>query len=263
MGKFDGVLLCTDWDGTLYYQNGFCCKDLDAVRAFQREGGKFTFCTGRHYRFLEQFTDSIRANTYISSLNGACIVSPDDGRFLYRGGSDEKVFDIMEAILGMGTAFDRINVTFRDTEEAATAYTVPEYLAALPRIRRREIYKIILYSSYAGDCREDVLRINREVDLGHYEAVRSWAQSVELIPAADTKGAAVRRIADAVGAGLLVCVGDYENDISMLRAADIGYAVGNAPDTVKSVAARVTVPCYEGAISHIIRDLESEMPVKK
>ena len=133
----------------------------------------------------------------------------------------------------------------------------------MPQIRSREIYKIILYSSYADDCKDDVRRINREVDLGHYEAVRSWAQSVELIPMADTKGMAVRRIADAIGAGLLVCVGDYENDISMLRAADIGYAVGNASDAVKSAATRVTVPCYEGAISHIIRDLENDLSHQK
>ena len=55
-----------------------------------------------------------------------------------------------------------------------------------------------------------------------------------------------------------VCVGDYENDISMLRHADIAYAVENAIDEVKAVADRITVHHNEDALAHIIADLEKE-----
>ena len=49
--------------------------------------------------------------------------------------------------------------------------------------------------------------------------------------------------------------GDGENDISMLRVADISYAVGNAVPAVKAVAMRQTIPCGEGAIAQIIQEL--------
>ena len=57
------------------------------------------------------------------------------------------------------------------------------------------------------------------------------------------------------GAKLLVCAGDFVGDIPMLAAADIGYAVGNAADAVKSAADRVTVHAKDGAIAAIIREL--------
>ena len=53
----------------------------------------------------------------------------------------------------------------------------------------------------------------------------------------------------------IVCVGDYENDIPMLRRANIGYAVANALDSVKSTADRVTAANTDDAIAHIISEL--------
>ena len=72
------------------------------------------------------------------------------------------------------------------------------------------------------------------------------------------KGSSVLRAKELVKAHTLVCAGDYENDIPMIRAADIGYAVGDAQENVKAAADRITVPCAEHAIREIIRDLEGE-----
>ena len=73
------------------------------------------------------------------------------------------------------------------------------------------------------------------------------------------KGQAARRIAELVGARLLVCVGDYENDISMIKQADIGYAVGNAMPLLKEIADRITVEAGDGAIAAVISDLEEQV----
>ena len=50
-------------------------------------------------------------------------------------------------------------------------------------------------------------------------------------------------------------------DADLIQAADIGYAVDNAPDWLKAVADRVTVDCSEGAIAAIIEELEREDPL--
>ena len=52
MGKFDGILLCTDLDGTLFSSDGsLSAENKEAIEYFKREGGYFTFITGRlpHY----------------------------------------------------------------------------------------------------------------------------------------------------------------------------------------------------------------------
>ena len=48
MGKFDGILICTDLDGTLYRNDKTVSKEnREAIEYFKNEGGYFTFITGR------------------------------------------------------------------------------------------------------------------------------------------------------------------------------------------------------------------------
>ena len=59
---------------------------------------------------------------------------------------------------------------------------------------------------------------------------------------------------------MTVGVGDYENDITMLEMADIGYAVKNASDDAKAAADRVTaVDNDHGAIAFVIDDIRKEL----
>ncbi|MBR0360470.1 MAG: HAD hydrolase family protein, partial [Clostridia bacterium] len=52
-----------------------------------------------------------------------------------------------------------------------------------------------------------------------------------------------------------ICVGDYENDISMIEVADKGYAVSNAIEPVLKAADYVTVSNTESAIAKIISEI--------
>ena len=52
-----------------------------------------------------------------------------------------------------------------------------------------------------------------------------------------------------------VAVGDYHNDVSMLQAAGMGYAVANAVEEAKAVADRITVSNNEHAIARIVEEL--------
>ena len=57
----------------------------------------------------------------------------------------------------------------------------------------------------------------------------------------------------------IICAGDYENDISMLEYADIGFAVKNATAEAKAAADIVCdATCEEGAIAWIINKLDKE-----
>ena len=54
-----------------------------------------------------------------------------------------------------------------------------------------------------------------------------------------------------------VGIGDYNNDIEMLRLSGLGIAVKNARPEVKAAADHVTVSNEEHAIAKIVEDLES------
>ena len=64
MGKFDGILIATDWDGTFFSNNQLFDKNLEAIRYFQDNGGSFTLCSGRAHSFLKSYYDRVKPNTY-------------------------------------------------------------------------------------------------------------------------------------------------------------------------------------------------------
>lgn len=40
-------ILFSDFDGTLFFKDGFHQEDIEAIQSFQEEGNKFALCTGR------------------------------------------------------------------------------------------------------------------------------------------------------------------------------------------------------------------------
>ena len=51
MGKFDGMLICTDLDGTLLRRDKtVSMENLEAIEHFKAEGGYFTFIIARFLR---------------------------------------------------------------------------------------------------------------------------------------------------------------------------------------------------------------------
>lgn len=92
---------------------------------------------------------------------------------------------------------------------------------------------------------------------------RSWPCGLELLPPGSGKGGAVRRLREILAregrpVKKVICAGDYENDASMLREADIGYATANATKECLAAADRITVSCDEHAIAVIIREMEEK-----
>lgn len=53
-------------------------------------------------------------------------------------------------------------------------------------------------------------------------------------------------------------VGDYDNDISMIKAADVGVCPSNALDEVKKVADLCLCSNEEGVIADLIEHIEAE-----
>ena len=54
-----------------------------------------------------------------------------------------------------------------------------------------------------------------------------------------------------------LAIGDYDNDVGMLKAAKVGVAVANASESAKAAADFITVSNEESAIARLIYDLEA------
>lgn len=72
-----------------------------------------------------------------------------------------------------------------------------------------------------------------------------------------SKGQALTALADSLGISLeeTMAVGDGVNDVSMLRAAGLGVAMGQAPRRVRASADLVTASNAEDGLAQVIEDV--------
>ena len=71
MGIFDGTLILSDLDGTLLNSNAQISQgNIDALKYYMDNGGRFSFATGRNYLGMGYFNDSIPVNAPAVTSNG-------------------------------------------------------------------------------------------------------------------------------------------------------------------------------------------------
>ena len=74
MGKFDGLLLVSDFDDTLYdFQHRVPPRNIEAIRYWIQEGGRFTVATGRAHRTFAPYAHLAPINAPVVLSNGSAI----------------------------------------------------------------------------------------------------------------------------------------------------------------------------------------------
>lgn len=253
--KYEGYLICTDYDGTLYWK-GVHPDNIEAINEFMAGGGKFTLATGRaNYEVREQDLP-VMPNAPMLCMIGSRIwdfsqkkslgdftmdgSEADAVRKICRYLREESPVDMEDASVYRADGPVRFNNRSAEGIEEGAAQLIGAYKIVfwLKDEFTREMFDAV--QAICGDAchlcsnREDILEIT--------------ARGVH-------KGTAVLRLKEIVGAHTLICAGDSDGDIPMLREADIGYAVENASDDVKAAADRVTVHAKDAALAKIIRSL--------
>ena len=262
MNKFKGYLICTDCDGTLTDKNGIVSqKNAEAIRYFQSEGGLFTLATGRFPGHMKQFEHQFEINAPIVSMNGTALYDTKKDCAIRTW--PMKTSDCKELFYHINQNWRQIwEYWFNYTCHNSTGYKPMEhgicdesletFFADFPE----ELFKIVTVQP------EDVTYIlQKDLKEKFGEKFRfdtSWANGLEIQSWDSGKGVAVRYMKEHMNNDIhtTVGIGDYENDISLLECADIGFAVANALDSVKAVADRITVSNNESAIADVILQLE-------
>lgn len=96
-----------------------------------------------------------------------------------------------------------------------------------------------------------------------YEEFYSWSvmeitsshiTNIECNPSGRNKGSALRDVCDLFDIGMdeVIAVGDSRNDVSMIRAAGLGVAMGNGQDCAKEAADKITLSNEEDGVAAVI-----------
>lgn len=262
-GKFSGILLCSDFDGTLTADGRTVSREnLEAIDRFESEGGLFTMASGR---FADHFDsiEGLHLNTFAIALNGNVIYDQKARRTVWTNPIPPETLERIMRFTAEKCPESRglhINSIFNGTVLRPEEY--PDGIDALldkissdPTLH--PVMKVIVRQTPQISPE---LRAHFEAAFPELMFAQSWPEGLEMNTLTGGKGNAVRKLRELLGGRevihTVVCVGDYENDLSMIEYADIGYAVANAIQPVKDAADRVTVSNREHALARIINDLE-------
>ncbi len=268
MRKFDGILICTDLDGTLIRNDhSISEKNLDAIEYFKSEGGLFTFVTGRMPYTARSIRDIVKPNAPIGCINGGGIYDYENEKYIFMKSLPADHTELIDYILDRveGTSVilhapDRMYFSVsNDASEAHRISTNTPFAEADYRTFGGEVAKVIF-----ADSKEERLLLVAELLKAHpraaeFDFVRSDKTLYEILPRDTTKGAIMPRLVEHLGIdiGRTVAVGDYYNDVDMLSSVGVGIAVANACPEAKAAAKYTAVSNEEDAIAQVIFDIEA------
>lgn len=239
-------LFVSDMDGTLLNsQRQITSGVRKAIAKAVDAGAVFTVATGRMHKSALPHVKGIGLEVPIITYNGAMIKSTD-GKELYASYLEESVVkELLDFAFGEG-----LHIQLYSDDELYFAFDGPKaqrYCAAAGvegHAVGKDIYqhmtrvpKMLIIAEDAQHGDELVASLQAKFS-GRIEAVKSTDVYIELIKPGVNKASSIARLAELfdISPDQVLAIGDSNNDISMIKAAQYGVAMGNANDDVKAAA---------------------------
>lgn len=280
MGKFDGVLLATDFDDTLFRSNitgpgvseaqrrsevVVSGRNKEALDHFLSQGGRFTVATGRAFQTFSPYIGRVPINAPVILANGAILFDFDRNREIFHAYLPGTIAAHAEALsqlypeLGFETHLGDLIYTYRPNEVSRRhIHKLGFPFRECPFARMPQPWTKLLVQHEDHEVLTRAQRWFSEAHPGLYEAIFSNDRLLEITAAGINKGRAVQRLAQLleIRPENLYCVGDNQNDLPMLEVSALPFAPANCAPTVRTWGATIVSPCDEGAIADVIEILD-------
>ncbi len=268
MKKFEGILICTDLDGTLLRSDHTISeKNMEAVSYFKSEGGLFTFVTGRLPFCATAYYTAIDPNAPFGCINGGGLYDHRAQEYMWKQPVSDIVLELVEFadknLPGIGIQVSTFDKIYFCRENAAMADF--REITGMPNLtcHYRDVKEPISKILFGDNDEERILRLDALLHAHplaeNFSFVRSEKALYEILPKDMHKGVSISNLVRLlhIDANKTVAIGDYYNDVHMLRTAHIGVAVENACPEAKEAADYITVANDADAIARIIEDIDT------
>ncbi|MBQ6843254.1 MAG: HAD family phosphatase [Agathobacter sp.] len=270
-------LIAMDLDGTLFNHNGeITPKTIEQLNRAAKQGVYTVISTGRPFNGLpfEQIKDT--KIDYALTTNGAAVYRIKDKVCLYENTMDlEMLTPILDYVLSREIHIDlyidgegftpircRQNLDRLDVPDSLKRYMIAtrtpvEDLVAYVKDCGKKIQKINLnfYPQPDGTFayRDETIQFLKSLSV--IEVVCGGFNNFEISKAGVTKSTGLIALTEHLGTTMekTMAIGDSENDYSMINAAGLGIAMGNASDDIKSIADYITTTNEEDGVGEAIK----------
>ncbi len=281
MGKFDRVLLASDFDNTLVYTQGalnagsteippMCARNREALAYFTENGGYFTISTGRAVPAFARYAAELPLNAPCIIANGAGLYDFTREEYVETAFLNESTRPHVAALL---ERFPALPFEIYHTDRRIHAMHPNQYIANHEHLTRAKTVTVEdfgevdfpLVKLLFEDDRKALDEVNAFIHTqswgGEYELIYSSDNLLEMTAKGATKGEMVLRLAErlGVGRGDIYCIGDHSNDVSMAEVSALRVCPANAIDEMKALPGmRVLSHCADGAIADVIELLDKK-----
>jgi Cof subfamily protein (haloacid dehalogenase superfamily) len=264
-------LLCFDYDGTAADGGHFPTPRVrEAVAAAQVRGVRVVLATGRSFGSAYRYAETLGLQDAVIASQGAIVkemASPHET--LVR---EVMPLEPLHEFLALAEARDLDLSLYGEEEYYITAlrrssefhrrwfgppfHQVATYADALAALRAKgeaPIKGLMIGEPGEGESLAAELRA---IFQGRLTVLRSHELFTEVTPPSASKGNALAFLAERYGIpqAETIAVGDSDNDISMIRWAGLGVAMGNAAPEVIAVADCVAPSVYDDGLAAVIEE---------
>ena len=250
-------LIATDYDQTLANTpEPPTQRALNAISQFEKKGGIFTIVSGRMTHGIVSNLGSVRPNAPIISYQGGELYDADKGQIVAQWPICNRDAQILVEDLTQRNC--EINLYYNGDLYVSKLYAftptycrlnnieckiVPDLLSFVRNDTRVTPSKILV--TLTPDKAAEYEKEYSAKYKGVLERHRSSATFLEFTEINADKGKAVMYLANMYGIDIsqVICMGDSINDITMIKAAGLGVAMGNAMEQVKQSADFVAYDC--------------------
>jgi Cof subfamily protein (haloacid dehalogenase superfamily) len=272
-------LLAVDVDGTLITDHGIITDEVyNALEKAHKLNWEIIIASGRTFPAAKTIVEKLPFIKYAIMSNGACTVDMRDMSINHAEMlSPDTVKEVIGHARGCGAvpALYDLSVenqhVYYDTLEGVCEY-FEHYLNTDPRctlVENIEHYSenILQVSTVAKKeiiitLQKALAGIGATVMVLPYETPRLGGKSdefwfIQIVNTNAKKHIALRRMHDLleIPAGRYVAAGDNYNDCDMLEDADVGVAMGNAPDDVKAHADVVVSSNNHSGLAQVVDEI--------
>lgn len=268
MGLFDGCLLACDVDGTLLTNDYLPERNIEKIKYFVSEGGIFSLATGRTAGAVSAVTDKIDCISASVVANGSMIFDFQTDTALYELSVPDGDKPIVKAVLdGCKTvgveAHSEKRVLVLQKSGETDDHEKYENLDAFPldyndALRYNWNKVIYLFANEDESCavKQIISRFEHNSEFVDTSAVIDGRRRYyfEHVPKGVSKAATLKVLCEKLNVkkGCCFAIGDYYNDLEMLKTADVSAALADSPQDVKSVADMVVCDVKNGAVADFI-----------
>ena len=275
MGIFEGCLLACDVDGTLISDEIFPKRNFEAIEYFKDEGGTVCLSTGRTAAALSPIVSRYKGIGPSVVANGSMIYNVETKQVLYRKrltkADKELTLEILSLYPDAGIEMhngDRVIVINRtnESDDHENYEKIPTVFLPKESIFDYDIEKILFLfpnKERRASAAAFAQAKNSSCTFAYSAALISGKKRyyLEQLPNDTSKAKTLQKLIDMFSFDhqKVFAIGDYYNDLEMIKSAYISACPNTSPDEIKAAADYVVGSPQDGAVADFIEILKDKI----